>query len=157
MNFHILLFGIGEWIETNPGAVVLILTLIGGNLAGYARLEYLARTTREDLDAMMEEVKHHTGNGEVHVNQLYMFQQVTQHRNMLGKIVTCCRWFGNSRLDTEWLNSGYASKEAKDKAKGSRLLDELYKARGLTEDVLAAAEEKDKWNPWKDEDEVEDD
>ncbi len=66
-------------------------------------------------------------------------------------------WFGSERLCEEWLNSGYASKEAKDKAKGSRLLDELYRSRGLTEDVLAAAEEKDKWNPWKDEDEVDDD
>jgi hypothetical protein len=82
MDFHILLFGIGEWIETNPGAVVLILTLIGGNLAGYARLEYLARTTREDLDAMMEEVKHHTGNGEVHVNQLY----ISTLRDRLGSV-----------------------------------------------------------------------
>ena len=91
------------------------------------------------------------------VNQLYIFQQVTQHRNMLGKIVTCHRWFGSSRLDEEWMNSGYASKEAKDKLKGSRLLDELYRSRGLTEDILAAAEEKDRWNPWKDEDGVEDD
>ena len=91
------------------------------------------------------------------VNQPYVFQQVTQHRNKLGKIVTCHRWFSSERLCEEWLNSGYASKEAKDKAKGSRLLDELYRSRGLTEDVLAAAEEKDKWNPWKDEDEVNDD
>ena len=91
------------------------------------------------------------------VNQPYVFQQVTQHRNKLDKIVTCHRWFGSERLDEEWLNSGYASKEAKDKAKGSRLLDELYRSRGLTEDVLAAAEEKDKWNTWKDEDEVDDD
>ena len=91
------------------------------------------------------------------VNQPYVFQQVTQHGNKLGKIVTCHRWFGSERLCEEWLNSGYASKEAKDKAKGSRLLDEIYRSRGLTEDVLAAAEEKDKWNPWKDEDEVDDD
>lgn len=72
MTFHILLFGVGEFIETNPGVTVLIVTIIGGIIAGYIRLEYLAKTTREDLDDTMDRLDKHTGNSDAHVNQLYI-------------------------------------------------------------------------------------
>jgi len=73
MTFHILLLlGIGDFIETNPGVTVLIVTTIGGILAGYIRLEYLAKTTREDLNETMDRLDKHTGNADAHVNQLYI-------------------------------------------------------------------------------------
>ena len=70
-------------------------------------------------------------------------QDGLQHRNRLNQVVTCSRWVGTSRLDHEWLNSGLATKEAKDKAQNSRLLDELYRSRGLTEDIQAMLEARD--------------
>ena len=68
---NLLLFGIGEWIETNPGVTVTIGVIIGGIAAGYIRLEYLAKLTREDLNETMDRLDKHTGNSDAHVNQLY--------------------------------------------------------------------------------------
>lgn len=70
-------------------------------------------------------------------------QDGLQHRNRLNEVVTCSRWVGTSRLDHEWLNSGLATKEAKDKAQNSRMLDELYRSKGLTEDVQEMLESRD--------------
>jgi len=50
------------------------------------------------------------------------FQEVTQHRNRLNQVVTCRRFAGFERLDKEWINSGYASREAKIAASGSKML-----------------------------------
>ena len=60
-------------------------------------------------------------------------QENLQHRNRFNEVVICDRYVGNERCDKEWLNSGYASQEAKDKATGSRLLTDLYRLRGGVE------------------------
>lgn len=57
------------------------------------------------------------------------FQELVQHRNRLLKIVTCGRWSGFERTDKEWINSGYASRDAKIAASGCKLLgSELNRA-----------------------------
>lgn len=53
------------------------------------------------------------------------------HRNRLNQVVICSRWVGQSRLDQEWLNSGCASDEAKDRATGNKLLNDLYRRKGM--------------------------
>lgn len=50
------------------------------------------------------------------------FQEVTQHRNRLNQLVTCRRWATFERIDKEWVDSGYASREAKIVASGSKML-----------------------------------
>lgn len=64
-------------------------------------------------------------------NQNYYLQEAVQHRNRMGKLVVCGRYYGEERLDQAWLDSGYASKAAKDKAKNCRMLDEIYRQKGL--------------------------
>lgn len=63
----------------------------------------------------------------------YETQENVQHRNRFNKVVQCDRWVGNERTDKEWVKSGYASQEAIDKSTNSKLITDLYKARGLTE------------------------
>ncbi len=67
-----------------------------------------------------------------------------QHRNRFDEVVICSRWVGHERQDKEWINSGYASKEAVDKAKNSRMLDSSYRSRACTIDVQEMREEKDR-------------
>lgn len=67
-----------------------------------------------------------------------------QHRNRFDEVVICSRWVGHERQDKEWINSGYASKEAVDKAKNSRMLDSSYRSRACTIDVQEMLEEKDR-------------
>lgn len=50
------------------------------------------------------------------------FQEITQHRNRMNKLVTCRRYAGFERYDKEWVDSGYASREAKIVASGSKML-----------------------------------
>jgi len=59
-------------------------------------------------------------------------QECLQHRNRFGEVVVCDRWIANERTDAEWITSGYASREAIDKSLGNKLLDDLYRMRGLT-------------------------
>jgi len=47
--------------------------------------------------------------------------------------VTCDRFVGNERTDKEWIESGYASREAKDKSSGSKLLTDIYRQKGMVE------------------------
>lgn len=47
------------------------------------------------------------------------------HRNRMNQIVKCRRWACYERIDSEWINSGNASREAKHKASGNRLLRDL--------------------------------
>lgn len=63
-------------------------------------------------------------------SQQIEIQPDIQHRNRLDKIVICDRYVGHERTDLEWINSGYASQEAKDKRSGNRLIQDLYKQRG---------------------------
>lgn len=79
-------------------------------------------------------------------NEYIELQAPVQHRNRMNKIVICGRFVGSERIDNEWLKSGYASREAIDKASGSKLLEELYRAKGLTIDAQLAMEYKDKYS-----------
>lgn len=63
----------------------------------------------------------------------YDYQRMIPHRNFFNEVVICDRVVGNSRLDKEWLESGLASVEAKDKALNSKLLVDLYKMKGMVE------------------------
>ena len=69
----------------------------------------------------------------VDVSVPYEYQDHLQHRNFFNEVVVCDRVVGNERQDLEWLESGFASIEAKDKSKGLRLLVDLYRLRGLVE------------------------
>lgn len=63
----------------------------------------------------------------------FSYQNDLPHRNFFGELVRCSRWVGNERCDKEWLNSGHASVEAKDKVRGSRLMIDLYRLKGLAD------------------------
>lgn len=75
----------------------------------------------------------------------YQRQDGLQHRNRLNEIVVCSRWVGQERIDANWIQSGYASKEAIDKASGSKILEDLYRSKYLTEDTQALLEARDKY------------
>lgn len=60
-------------------------------------------------------------------------QEGLTHRNRFGAVITCARWVGDQRIDPAWLSSGYATQEAKDKANGSKLLNDLYRIKGMVE------------------------
>lgn len=57
-------------------------------------------------------------------------QENVIHTNRVGKVVQCDRWVGNERVDSNWVQSGYASRAAIDKAKGNKLLVDLYRQKG---------------------------
>jgi hypothetical protein len=59
--------------------------------------------------------------------------QKVKHRNKFNEVVRCERMVGLERLDKEWLASGYATDEAIDKAKGNKLLVDLYRLRSAVE------------------------
>jgi hypothetical protein len=69
----------------------------------------------------------------MNVKQPIEKQENVMHRNRFNEITTCDRYVGNERTDKEWINSGYASQEAKDKATGSKMLADLYRLRGAVE------------------------
>ena len=64
----------------------------------------------------------------------YEVQDVT-HRNKFGNVITCPRYVGNERTDVQWVTSGYASPEAVDKSKNNKILNDLYRLKGMTESV----------------------
>lgn len=67
------------------------------------------------------------------------------HRNRLNQVVKCTRWVGEERQDYLWIESGYASQEAKDKYTGNKLLEDSYRIRMLTSDAQAMLEDKDRY------------
>lgn len=79
------------------------------------------------------------------VSKPYTRQDALQHRNRFNEIVICSRWVGEERTDEQWINSGYASREAIDKASGSKILESLYREKGLTQDAQDAMIERDKY------------
>lgn len=85
----------------------------------------------------------------IDISKPILKQEMITHRNRFNEIVMCNRWVGEERIDDEWINSGYASKEAKDKASGSKILEDLYRAKYLTEDAQAMLEERDKYSTTK--------
>lgn len=66
-------------------------------------------------------------------NSSVELQEDLTHRNSFNAVITCARWVGAERIDARWLRSGYASQEAKDKATGSKMLEDLYRQKGMTE------------------------
>ena len=66
------------------------------------------------------------------------------HRNRFNEVVTCPKWLCEERLDPSWINSGYASRAAVDKASGSLLVEASYRARGETKDMQAMLNQRDK-------------
>lgn len=66
----------------------------------------------------------------------YYEVQFNEHRNAFGKIYTGSRWVGSERTDNLWVKSDYASREAKDKATGNKLLADIYRSKGLSDDRL---------------------
>ena len=80
------------------------------------------------------------------VEKPYLRQDGLQHRNRCNEVVVCSRWVGTSRLDTEWLKSGYASREAIDKASGSKLTEDIYRSRYETEDAQSLLESRDRYD-----------
>ena len=58
-------------------------------------------------------------------------QSDIQHKNRFGEVVICDRYVGVERCDSAWVKSGYASQEAIDKSKGNKLLDDLYRKKGM--------------------------
>ena len=66
-------------------------------------------------------------------NSMIELQEGLTHRNSFNAVITCARWVGSERTCPKWLRSGHASQEAKDKATGSKMLEDLYRRRGMTE------------------------
>lgn len=60
-------------------------------------------------------------------------RQIVEHRNRFGNLITGSRWVGSERIDKEWIESGYSSQSAIDKSKNNRMLNDLYRMRGMTE------------------------
>ena len=60
-------------------------------------------------------------------------EQLNTHRNRFNNIITCKRWVCNERVDPAWVTSGYCSVEARDKSLNNRILNDLYRFKGLVE------------------------
>jgi hypothetical protein len=80
------------------------------------------------------------------ITRPYQRQDAIQHRNRFNEIVVCSRWVGEERVDEAWIYSGYASREAIDKASGSKILEDLYRSRYMTEDAQAMLESRDRYS-----------
>jgi hypothetical protein len=77
------------------------------------------------------------------ISRPYERQDAIQHRNHLGEIVVCSRWVFYERVDEQWINSGHASREAIDKASGSRMVEDTYRMKNLTEDAQERLADRD--------------
>ena len=78
------------------------------------------------------------------IDQKYERQDGVRHRNRLNQIVFCSRWVGQELQTANWINSGYASREAIDKYSGSKILEDLYRERSATIDTQEYLESRDK-------------
>lgn len=103
----------------------------------------------EDRDEEFKDFLYSLG---MNVYRPYQRQDALQHRNRFNQIVTCSRWVGEERLDEAWIKSGYASRSAIDKASGSKLTEDIYRARYETEDAQALLESRDKYATTTEED-----
>lgn len=90
-----------------------------------------------------EKLKHILNNLGLDTSKEYVRFDGIQHRNRLNQIVTCSRWYGMERDDKNWLESGYASQAALDKAKNNKLLEDSYRARYMTVDAQSMLERRD--------------
>ena len=92
-----------------------------------------ASLTKEYFEADPEALKKILHDLGLDVYNYPVDEQNVQHRNRFGNVITTWRWVCNERIDKEWVNSGYASQAAIDKASGSRLLVDCYMQRGEVE------------------------
>jgi hypothetical protein len=83
--------------------------------------------------------------------------QSNTHRNNLGNVVSCRRWVCFERSDKEWLESGYASRDALNEYSGSSLLVDLVGARRRKEVLNDNEEDAEKYSEGYSEDEQQDD
>ena len=67
------------------------------------------------------------------IKQPIEIQKDLMHRNRMNNIVQCDRYVGYERTDKIWIESGYASREAKDKSTGNKLIKDIYRMRGYVE------------------------
>lgn len=67
------------------------------------------------------------------ISQPIEYQPEILHKNRFNELVQCDRYVCNERSDAEWINSGYASHEAKDKATGNKMILDMYRLKGLAE------------------------
>jgi hypothetical protein len=88
--------------------------------------------SEEWVDNSEQELKQVLYGLGMEVSQNYE-RQVVEHRNRFGNLITGSRFVGNSRIDPEWINSGYASQEAIDKSLNNKMVTDLYRMRGMTE------------------------
>ena len=85
----------------------------------------------------------------------YKRQDGLWHRNRLNQVVLCSRWIAQERQDKAWIKSGYASREAIDKYSGSKILEDLYRMKSMTQDTQEHLEDRDRYSiidesQWKD-------
>jgi len=66
------LFGIGEFVETNPGVVVTLVVQAIWFIIWLVRIQMQANQTRNDLDETVKSVDEHITDKDAHVNQLYI-------------------------------------------------------------------------------------
>ena len=67
------------------------------------------------------------------INRTIEKQENVTHRNRFNEIVTCDRYVCDERVDKAWIESPYASQEAKDKSLNNKMLNDLYRLRGCIE------------------------
>ena len=79
------------------------------------------------------------------IAQPYQRFDAIQHRNRLNQVVVCSRWCGNERNDPQWLNSGHASKAAKDRASNNFIVEDSYRQRHETVDAQYTLEQRDRY------------
>lgn len=73
----------------------------------------------ENQPSKFNELLHELG---CDINKPIEKQENVTHRNRLNQVVTCSRWIATERFDKEWINSGYASRDAKNRASGSKMV-----------------------------------
>lgn len=128
-------------MKRNKHSSIVALRIISESEIVYEYPEYEASWEKTRL-IKLENILYSYG---LDTTKSYERQDGLWHRNGFGKIVLCSRYVGQERQDPEWITSGYASQEAKDKYSGSRLLEDIYRARRLTEDTQAALEARDRY------------
>lgn len=88
----------------------------------------------------------------MNISRGYIMQDPCLHFNYRAKEQNnCARFYGNERIDEEWLLSGFASQAAKDKASGGSLIQDVYSARKQTEKAQADLEYQDMFRTLEDE------
>lgn len=81
--------------------------------------------TTDWADSNPEELKEYLFELGCDINKLIEIQEGLIHRNRMNKVVQCRRYACFERQDKDWLYSGYASREAINKASGNKLIRDM--------------------------------